>query len=309
MIQNQQDENEVFNVFLQDYNNNFRSKISELFYAIQKTGTTCKLCNRTQYNFQAYFFLVFPLEEVKKYIINKINTPQNMNNINNPLINNNNMMMNNFQGMNMNMINNGFNFMNNMNNFNMNNINPMMLQFMYNFMLMMNPNINVNNPMNVNNNLMNFINANPFFFQYFMNSQNNNNNTNNLNQTGFKPVQNDLNKGKNGILPRPNPNDNKPKSFFICPNNMGDRSNIMFVTGAGVKTMVVAPLNLPIKDLFKEYITKMGQDPRVLGKYIYFLFNGLKMDINEPKSIIQYGLNSSSVIMVVDTSNLLGGSL
>ena len=90
---------------------------------------------------------------------------------------------------------------------------------------------------------------------------------------------------------------------------MGDRSNIMFVTGAGVKTMVVAPLNLPIKDLFKEYITKMGQDPRVLGKYIYFLFNGLKMDINEPKSIIQYGLNSSSVIMVVDTSNLLGGSL
>jgi hypothetical protein len=253
----------------------------------------------------------------------------NMNMMNNNMMNNNNMMM---MNNNMNMMNNGinngqfnnfmnninmnnmanFNMNNNMNNFNMNNINPMMLQFMYNFMLMMNPNINVNNPMNVNNNLMNFINANPFFFQYFMNSQNNNNNTNNLNQTGFKPVQNDLNNGKNGILPRPNPNnpnDTKPKSFLICPNNMGERSNIMFITGTGVKTMIIAPLNLPVKDLFKEYIIKMGQDPRVLGKYIYFLYNGLKMKIDEPKTIIQYGLNSSNVIMVVDTSNLLGGSL
>ena len=231
------------------------------------------------------------------------------NNMNNAQFNNN--MVNIFNMNNMaNFMNNNMN--NNMNNINMNNLNPMALQAMYNFMLMMNPNINVNNPMNVNNNLMNFINANPFFFQYFMNSQNNNNNTNNLNQTGFKPVQNDLNKGKNGILPRPNPNnpnDTKPKSFLICPNNMGERSNIMFITGTGIKTMIIAPLNLPVKDLFKEYIIKMGQDPRVLGKYIYFLYNGLKMKIDEPKTIIQYGLNSSNVIMVVDTSNLLGGSL
>ena len=211
----------------------------------------------------------------------------------------NNNMMGNAQGFMMN---------NNMNNINMNNLNPMALQNMYNFMLMMNPNINMNNPMNINNNLMNFINANPLFFQYFMNTQNNfNNNMNNNNNNNFNVFQGDTSKAKIGILPRPESNENK-KSFLICPNNAGDRVNIMFITGAGLKTVIISPINLPVKELFKEYIRKMGQDPRVLGKYIYFLYNGLKIDINEPKTVFQFGLNASNVIMVVDTSNLLGGS-
>ena len=257
------------------------------------------------------------------------NNNMNNNNMNNNNMNNNNMMMNQMM-MNNNMnntqfnnnmmnnfnMNNMVNFMNNnMNNnmnFNMNNLNPMALQSMYNFMLMMNPNINVNNPMNVNNNLMNFIMANPLFFQYFMNQSNvnnnmNNNNNNNNNNNSFNFFKGDISKAKIGILPRPDANNNKSKSFLICPNNQGQRSNIMFITGAGLKTVVIAPTNLPVNELFKEYIRKMGQDPRVLGKYIYFLYNGVKIDLNEPKTINQYGLNSSSVIMVVDTSNLLGG--
>ena len=238
----------------------------------------------------------------------------NMNNINNNMMMNqmmnnnmNNNMMNNFNMNNMaNFIMNN-NMNNNMNNINMNNLNPMALQNMYNFMLMMNPNINVNNPMNVNNNLMNFINTNPLFFQYFMNSQNNfNNNMNNNNNNNINVFQGNTSKAKNGILPRPESNGNN-KSFFICPNETGNRVNIMFITGAGLKTVIVSPINLPVKELFKEYIKKMGQDPRVLGKYIYFLYNGLKININEPKTVVQYGLNASNVIMVVDTSNLLGG--
>ena len=228
------------------------------------------------------------------------------NNMNNAQFNNN--MVNNFNMNNMaNFMNNNMN--NNMNNINMNNLNPMALQAMYNFMLMMNPNINVNNPMNVNNNLMNFINTNPLFFQYFMNQSNfnNNMNNNNNNNNSFNFFKGDISKAKIGILPRPDANDNKAKSVFICPNTTGERINIMFITGAGLKTMVVAPINLPVKDLFKEYIKKMGQDPGVLGKYIYFLYNGLKIDLNEPKTVCQYGLNASNVIMVVDTSNLLGG--
>jgi ubiquitin C-terminal hydrolase len=38
IINNQEDPNDVFNVFIQDYQNDFRSKISELFYAIQKNS-------------------------------------------------------------------------------------------------------------------------------------------------------------------------------------------------------------------------------------------------------------------------------
>ena len=169
----------------------------------------------------------------------------------------------------------------------------------------MNPNLMMNSMMGNGQGFMmnnNNINNNMMFNQNLTNSMMMNNNINNFNIS-----QGNANNTKIGILPRPDPNDNKTKAFLICPNNMGERCNIMFITGAGLKTMIVAPINLQVKELFKEYIRKMGQDPRVLGKYIYFLYNGLKIDINEPKTVFQFGLNASNVIMVVDTSNLLGG--
>jgi hypothetical protein len=167
-----------------------------------------------------------------------------------------------------------------------------------------NNNSNNNNGSSFGNNFNNN-NNNDFKSNSFQNNFNNNMNNNNNNN--FNVFQGDTSKAKIGILPRPESNENK-KSFLICPNNAGDRVNIMFITGAGLKTVIISPINLPVKDLFKEYIKKMGQDPRVLGKYIYFLYNGLKIDINEPKTVFQFGLNASNVIMVVDTSNLLGGS-
>lgn len=247
--------------------------------------------NMNQMNFQA-----------NNGFFNQINN-QNNNNFN--FQGNNNMMdqMNNqgFSGMNQfnNQANMNINKPMNFGNFQNNNQNPL--------------NSNRNN-FNMNNNFNNFNNINNQNFQNNMNNFNNfnmqnnfNNNMNNNNNNNFNVFQGDTSKAKIGILPRPESNENK-KSFLICPNNAGDRVNIMFITGAGLKTVIISPINLPVKDLFKEYIKKMGQDPRVLGKYIYFLYNGLKIDINEPKTVFQFGLNASNVIMVVDTSNLLGGS-
>ena len=105
----------TYNLFLQDYNRTFKSKISDIFYAIQETETKCLSCSNIQYNCQAYFFLVFPLEEIKKYAINKINPPTN-NNMNNMNVMNNFNNMNNIS-LNNNNINMNFNI-----NFNMNNI-------------------------------------------------------------------------------------------------------------------------------------------------------------------------------------------
>ena len=102
----------VFKNFYEEYERAFRSKISELFYAIMQTTTECLNCRDKQYNFQAYFFLVFPLEEVKKYSISQI--CMNTMNKSMPIMNNfmnNNMMMN---GFNNNMMMNNFNFNNNM---------------------------------------------------------------------------------------------------------------------------------------------------------------------------------------------------
>ena len=69
----------AFKSFYEEYQRNFRSKISELFYAIQQSDIQCLNCGNNQYNFQAYFFLVFPLEEVKLNSINKINLNNNIN--------------------------------------------------------------------------------------------------------------------------------------------------------------------------------------------------------------------------------------
>ena len=69
----------TFQAFHEEYQRNFRSKISELFYAIQQTDIQCLDCRSVHYNFQAYFFLVFPLEEVKLNSINKINPNNKIN--------------------------------------------------------------------------------------------------------------------------------------------------------------------------------------------------------------------------------------
>ena len=138
----QRNQLQTFSIFITDFKSNFRSFISGLFYAIQQTQTQCLTCKTIQFNFQTYFFLIFPLEEVKKYTINKIcmNSFNNMNN-----------------NMNMNYIN--YNMSNNMNNnFNMNN--NMNMNFNGNMNYLMN---NINNNMNNNmNNIMNFfMNSNP----------------------------------------------------------------------------------------------------------------------------------------------------
>ena len=188
---NQYDMSSILKNFWIDYQHNFRSKISELFYAIQQTHTTCTRCNNVQYNFQAYFFLVFPLEEVKKHAINQI-----MNSVNN-----NNMM-----GMNFNQMNNGMNMMNfnnNMNNMSMmnNNINNG-----FNNMNAMNMNIsNINNQMNnLNNQMVNMSNQ-MGNINGQMNNMNNqmyqmNNMNNQMNQMGNMNSQmNDINNQMNNM--------------------------------------------------------------------------------------------------------------
>ena len=57
----------IFQNFTQDFTKRNISIISDLFYAINCNITKCGLCNTEIYNFQIYFFLIFPLEEVRKF--------------------------------------------------------------------------------------------------------------------------------------------------------------------------------------------------------------------------------------------------
>ena len=58
---------EVFKSFMQDFKKNNKSIISDLFYATNCNITECFSCHTKIYNYQTYFFITFPLEEVRKF--------------------------------------------------------------------------------------------------------------------------------------------------------------------------------------------------------------------------------------------------
>ena len=67
LFMDQRDKNLMFNNFLKTFAKNYRSMVSDTFYAVNCNVTQCSFCNSVSYNYQIYFFLIFPLEEVRKY--------------------------------------------------------------------------------------------------------------------------------------------------------------------------------------------------------------------------------------------------
>ena len=80
----------VFQYFLNSFISENNSLISDLFYANSTTSTQCSGCQTIKYNFQTYFFLIFPLEEIRKF---KIETMINQFTLNNQSIMNINPML------------------------------------------------------------------------------------------------------------------------------------------------------------------------------------------------------------------------
>ena len=72
----------MFQIFAQDFIQSNKSIISDLFYGVNYNIIHCGLCNTQSYNYQTYFFLVFPLEEVRIF--------KNQNNYNYNCFNNSN---------------------------------------------------------------------------------------------------------------------------------------------------------------------------------------------------------------------------
>ena len=98
-IPKNQNEENVGNIFedqrnkqlmLQNFSKNFvkthNSFISNFFYALNYNRTQCSFCRALTYNYQIYFFLIFPLEEVRKYKLmgnnGAFNFNQNINEVN-----------------------------------------------------------------------------------------------------------------------------------------------------------------------------------------------------------------------------------
>ena len=101
----------IYDNFFEEINEKNNSIISELFYAINCNVTKCPKCNNQIYNCQTYFFIIFPLEEVRKFKSNIINQQNMVNNMN---------MLNPY---NMYMMNGQYQFNNNINNINIDGVN------------------------------------------------------------------------------------------------------------------------------------------------------------------------------------------
>ena len=67
LAENQFDEMHTLNLFYQDYQRNYKSMISNLFYGVIEIKNQCTGCNYIKFNFQVFNFLEFPLEQVNNF--------------------------------------------------------------------------------------------------------------------------------------------------------------------------------------------------------------------------------------------------
>ena len=219
--------------------------------------------------------------------MNQMNNNNNFNNLNNnmnynDMINNINFNMNNIT----NNLNNIITCMNNLNNIllNQQNINNTPINFIKEII---NQNIQMINQISYNNNIINLTINNPLFF----------------------PNQNNINEMNNQI---PNSNllsrQEKKKVFHIFPENNNRTININFETTKGLRTIIIAPINIKVKDLLLSYAQNVGINRNYLGKEIMFIHNGCRININEEKDLIAFNLEKFNNIIVYETNNVIGGN-
>ena len=83
VFEDQRNKQLMYNNFVNSFYKENNSIISQLFYALNYNYTQCANCNAGSYNYQVYFFLIFPLEEVRKFKLMNNNNNNGFNNINN----------------------------------------------------------------------------------------------------------------------------------------------------------------------------------------------------------------------------------
>ncbi len=57
----------IFKIFFNNFEKNYNSIISNLFYGVNEIKTKCKKCQLVKYSYEIFFFLEFPLEQINLY--------------------------------------------------------------------------------------------------------------------------------------------------------------------------------------------------------------------------------------------------
>ena len=85
LLQDQTNKQLMLQNFASNFTKTHQSIISDIFYAMNCNVTQCLNCGVTSYNYQIYFFLIFPLEEVRKFVL--MNNSGFNNNFNTNMVN------------------------------------------------------------------------------------------------------------------------------------------------------------------------------------------------------------------------------
>ena len=184
--------------------------------------------------------------------------------------------------------------------------NPMAFSMLLNYMNTMFPNMGYNiNNYNIYNAdynkmlMINWMSMNPFLATLYQNL---------LNQININICQPQF------PSPSPSPsnsynmnsNSNSNTSTYnISPNTESPKINLAFTTQKGKKLNMICSHNMKIKDLFVEYVKKLGLGPGIIGNEFYFLHNGL-VSQNDERTVGELGLNSGYNIIVIDTKDIIG---
>ena len=275
--------------FMKEFELNNITIISNLFYGINYNKSQCTKCYKEVVNYQLYFFLIFPLEEVRKYIYQDQPTQNNSMNAN--MMMNLNLNKNNSQPMIMNQPyynQYGFNQIPNSMSVGPNNMNMMgMNNYMNNQYMMPQQGVYPNNfnqyPMNM---------GMPNQFNNMMSYQNPNNN---YIMPGQQPQQQQPQQNQNNI----NKNEVNIEDcfrYYIKENIMsGDnsmycqqcRSNQTFKMATKIETFPEILIIILNRGKGIEFDVKINFDKMInLGKYI----EKEKKDENKEIEIIQYDL-------------------
>ena len=75
---------------------------------------------------------------------------------------------------------------------------------------------------------------------------------------------------------------------------------------SGLKVVIPAPKNMPISQLLKNYVHKIGIPDYMINTKIAFIFNAVKLDPNSQRPISDYFKSFNCNIVVLDQANIIG---
>ena len=165
----------------------------------------------------------------------------------------------------------------------------------------------MNNPMMMNNN--------PMMNMNMMNMMNNNNINHINNVIPITPIYNN-NVNSNSNINNNNANLYQPKDLIQRGNQSitydaypgrspSQRINVVMAASSGLRIVMNAPADTPIRDHIRKYLQKVNLGEGVLNGQLIFLINASTINVNSYDRLDSICVGNANVITVIDAQNVI----